>query len=237
MFLAKLEYKNKVERNLSVGNAKDAWKGLNTMMGRNQQQKPLTSADPSALANDLNRFYARFDTQDFSDECNILCESLISCPVTVDEWDVVKCLSRINPRKAPGPDGLKGRVLKVCAEQLGGVFTHTFQLFLNVHFIPHSWKMSTVTPVPKRPGAKEMNDFRPVALTSIIAKCMERIVCNQLIASVANRMDPLQFAYRARRGVEDATLTLFDLISSHLDSAGTTVRVLFMDFSPAFNTI
>ena len=129
VFLAKLEYKDKVERNLFVGNAKDAWKGLNTMMGRNQQQKPLISTDPSALANDLNRFYARFDTQDFSDECNTLCESLISCPVTVDEGDVVKCLSRINPRKASWSDGLKGRVLKVCAEQLGGVFTHMFQLF------------------------------------------------------------------------------------------------------------
>ena len=32
-------------------------------------------------------------------------------------------------------------------------------------------------------------------------------------------------------------LTLFDLISSHLVSAGTTVRVLFMDFSSAFSTI
>ena len=37
--------------------------------------------------------------------------------------------------------------------------------------------------------------------------------------------------------MEDATLTLFDLTSNHLDSAGTTVRVLFMDFSSAFNTI
>ena len=81
-----------------------------------------------------------------------------------------------------------------------------------------------------RPGAKEINDFRPVALTLIIAKCMERIVCNQLIVSVANRMDPLQFAYRARRRVEDATLTLFDLISSHLDSAGTTVKSSFYGF-------
>ena len=34
--------------------------------------------------------------------------------------------------------------------------------------------MSTVMPVPKRPGANEMNDFRPVALTSI-AKCMDKI--------------------------------------------------------------
>ena len=89
----------------------------------------------------------------------------------------------------------------MCADQLGVVFTWMFQLFLNVHFMPHSWKMSTIMHVPKRPSsAKKMNYFRPVALTSSIA--------------VADRMGPLQFAcYRTRR-VGDATLTLFDLISS-----------------------
>ena len=40
---------------------------------------------------------------------------------------------------------------------------------------------------------------------------------------------PLHFAYRAGRGVEDAILTLFNLISGHLDTSGTTVRVLFTD--------
>ena len=38
-------------------------------------------------------------------------------------------------------------------------------------------------------------------------------------------------------GVEDATLTLYNLIASHLDTSGTTVRFLFKDFSSAFNTI
>ena len=65
-----------------------------------------------------------------------------------------------------------------------------------------------------------MNDFRPVALTYILAKCMERIVCNQLVAYVADRMDPLQFAYKAKRGVEDACLILVNLIASHLDKSG-----------------
>ena len=103
--------------------------------------------------------------------------------------------------------------------------------------MPRSLKQSTIMPIAKKPGAREFNDFRPVALTSIIAKCMERLVCNQLIKYVANHMDPLQFAYRAKRGVEDATLTLFNLIASHLDTSGTTVRVLLMDFSSPFNTI
>ena len=82
-----------------------------------------------------------------------------------------------------------------------------------------------------------MNDFRPVALTSILAKCMERIVCNQLVASVADRMDPLQFAHKARRGIEDVCLIFINLIASHLDKSVSYVCVTFMDFSSAFNTI
>ena len=50
-------------------------------------------------------------------------------------------------------------------------------------------------------------------------------------------MDPLQFARMARRGVEDACLILVNLIASHLDKSGSYVRVMFMDFSSAFNII
>ena len=57
---------------------------------------------------------------------------------------------------------------------------------------------------------------------------------DKLTTSVADRLDPLQFVYRVRRGVEVATLTRR---SSHLDKAGTSVRALFMDMSAAFQTI
>ena len=62
-------------------------------------------------------------------------------------------------------------------------------------------------------------------------------MCNQLVASVADRMDPLQFAYKARRGVEDACLVLVNLIASHLDKSGSYVLVMFKDFSLADYTI
>ena len=76
------------------------------------------------------------------------------------------------------------------------------------------------------------NQLTSVALTSVVAKCFERLVCNQL-TSVAVRLDPLQFAYR----VEDATLTLVNLITNHLDTTGSCVRVLLMEFSSAFISI
>jgi hypothetical protein len=234
---AKLDYKGKVEEKLKVGNARDAWVGLNKMMGRDKKKQDLRCENQQVFANDLNKFYARFDVHNFRDECESICAPLTPCEITVDEKDVVKCFARINPFKAAGPDGLGGRVLKSCAQQLGPVFAKMFQLFLNCQFFPRSWKNSTIIPVPKKSTAKEMNDFRPVALTPILAKCMERIVCSQLLTAVADRLDPRQFAYKAKRGVEDACLTLLDLVASHLDSTGTYVRILFMDFSSAFNTI
>ena len=102
---------------------------------RNQVQNTLTSGDASAVANDLNIFYARFD---------IFRDFVVTCPVTVDEQEVVKCLSRIkpidwiivsiNPINAPGPGGLKGIVIKLCAKQLVVVFSNMFRLFLKCGF-------------------------------------------------------------------------------------------------------
>ena len=54
---------------------------------------------------------------------------------------------------------------------------------------------------------------------------------------VVDQLDPLQFAYKASRGVEDASLTLLNMITQHLEKAKAYVRILFADFSGAFNTI
>ena len=50
-------------------------------------------------------------------------------------------------------------------------------------------------------------------------------------------LDPLQFAYRANRSVDDAVNLALHYIHRHLDYTGTYARILFVDFSSAFNTI
>lgn len=112
-----------------------------------------------------------------------------------------------------------------------------FQLFLNASFVPRTWKETTIISVPKNPHAKAMNDFRSVSLTSILCKCMERVVTRELTTMVGERLDPFQFAYKPKRGVEDASVTLLDTMARHLDSPNSYVRILFMDFSSAFNTV
>ena len=105
------------------------------------------------------------------------------------------------------------------------------------HTIPQIWKTSNIIPVPKKTNPAVYNDYRPVALTSIAMKCFERIVKTLLLQSTNHQLDPQQFAYRPKRGVEDATLSLLHSTYEHLDKPGTHVRMLFVDFSSAFNTL
>ena len=68
-------------------------------------------------------------------------------------------------------------------------------------------------------------------------KCFERLVLNILQKEVSLKLDPLQFAYKAKRSVDDAVLVFMNNALKHLEKPGTFVRVLFIDFSSAFNTI
>ncbi len=81
-----------------------------------------------------------------------------------------------------------------------------------------------------------LNDYRPVALTSVVMKWFERMVLAYLKASTGPLLDPQQFAYRANRSVDAAVNMGLHFILQHLERPRTHVRILFVDFSSAFNT-
>ncbi|KAI3367345.1 hypothetical protein L3Q82_026165, partial [Scortum barcoo] len=134
------------------------------------------------------------------------------CPPVISRADVCRTLKRINTRKAPGPDGIPGRALKVCADQLADVFADIFNMSLLQSVVPTCFKETIIVPVPKKTKILSLNDYRPVALTSTIMKCFER-------------------------STEDAIALTLHTALSHLDQRDTYVRMLFIDYSSAFNTI
>ncbi|KAK3557160.1 hypothetical protein QTP70_024709 [Hemibagrus guttatus] len=107
----------------------------------------------------------------------------------------------------------------------------------NTWVIVPCFKRSTIIPIPKKPKITGLNDYRPVALTSVVMKSFERLVLAYLKNITGPLLDPLQFAYRANRSVDDAVNMGLHFILQHLDKSGTYVRLLFVDFSSAFNTI
>ncbi|KAK3515897.1 hypothetical protein QTP86_020857 [Hemibagrus guttatus] len=158
-------------------------------------------------------------------------------PLTIKEEEVNRLFKRLNTRKATGPDSVSPSLLKHCANQLSPVFTDIFNTSLETCHVPACFKTSAIVPVPKKTKITGLNDYRPVALTSVVMKSFERLVLSYLKDITDPLLDPLQFAYRANRSVDDAVNMALHFILQHLDSPGSYARILFVDFSSAFNTI
>ncbi len=103
--------------------------------------------------------------------------------------------------------------------------------------VPCCFKRSTIIPVPKKPKITGLNDYRSVALKSVFMKSFERLVLAYLKDITGPLLDPLQFAYRANTSVDDVVNMGLHYILQHLDKPGNYARILFVDFSSAFNTI
>eukprot|EP00061_Rhincodon_typus_P000864 g13031.t1 len=76
-----------------------------------------------------------------------------------------------------------------------------------------------------------LNDYHPVALTSLIMKCFEKLVMAHINSSLPACLSPLQFAYRRNRSTVDAISLALHLSLEHLD---TQVRLLIIDHSSVF---
>ena len=195
------------------------------------------SSDPSELCDKLNQFYARFDVDVPHENINHLKETLPRDEnFSIDHKYVIKLFAGLNVRKASGPDNISPLILKNCADQLAGEYNNLFEACVRTN-MPSIWKTATIIPVPKNAKAKELNDFRPVALTSVPFKCLERIILKNLLLQTEPKLDNYQFAYRKGRCTDDAIHTYVNTVIEHLEKSNSYVRTLFIDFSSAFNTI
>ncbi len=237
---AKLRYSERIESHFQLNDSRRMWQGLKTICSSGNNSSVEVRADP-LLAEELNTFYGRF-------ECNggaILLNSASASSrqssdhvITVPEDDVRRELRRVNVRKAAGPDGITGRVLRSCADQLAGLFTSIFNESLATSVVPTPFKKSVIIPVPKNSKPSCLNDYRPVALTSTVMKVFERLLKKHICSSIPATWDPLQFAYRPNRSTDDAISQVLHSSLTHIDSKnGNYVRLLFIDYSSAFNTI
>ncbi|KAK2901605.1 hypothetical protein Q8A73_011351 [Channa argus] len=126
---------------------------------------------------------------------------------------------------------------KMCCSDLETLFINCKPFYSPREFCSFILVSVYIPPQAHKPKITGFNDYRPVALTSVVMKSFERLVLAYLKDITGPLLDPLQFAYRANRSVNDAVNMGLHYVLQHLDRSGTYVRILFVDFSSAFNTI
>ncbi|KAI2650124.1 putative RNA-directed DNA polymerase from transposon BS [Labeo rohita] len=240
--VAKRTYAKRLEDQFTSNDPSSVWKGLKTITNY-RTPSPSTEAT-QRLAEDLNEFYCRFENPHtrsddlFTQPLPPSATPLSPRPsLQISEDEVRQVFRKNKRRKAPGPDSVTPACLKTCADELAPIFSQIFNRSLELCEVPDCLKRSTIIPVPKKSKITGLNDYRPVALTSVVMKSFEKLVLAYLKDITGPLLDSLQFAYRANRSVDDAVNIGLYFILQHLGRPGTYVRILFVDFSSAFNTI
>ncbi len=141
---AKHRYKERIESHFQLNDSRRMWQGLRTICAFGNKSSAEMRADPS-LADELNTFYGRFESNGgsaalLSSASGSSRQRSENHVITVSEDEVRRALKRVNIRKAAGPDGITGRVLRSCADQLAGLFTSIFNESLATSVVPTSFK-------------------------------------------------------------------------------------------------
>ncbi|KAJ0177088.1 hypothetical protein K1T71_007097 [Dendrolimus kikuchii] len=102
--------------------------------------------------------------------------------IHIRQKEVRKTLKALDVNKASGPDGIPAIVLKTCAPELTPILTRLYRLSLKTGLVPKSWKQANVQPVPKKGSRADPVNYRPISITSILCKSMERILNVRLLA-------------------------------------------------------
>ncbi len=150
------------------------WQGLKTICPFGNKSSAEVRADPLLTGQIVKHLLWQRDSADQRSQ-EAADRAAIDYVFTVSEDEVRRELKRVNVRKAAGPDGITGRVLRSCADQLAGLFTSIFNESLATSVVPTSFKKSVIIPVPKNSKPSCLNDYRPVALTSTVMKVFERL--------------------------------------------------------------
>ena len=94
--------------------------------------------------------------------------------ITLDE--VVDQLKTLNVNKSPGPDLISLHILKKCWKTLSYPIWKLINWSINIETLPYWWKRANITPIHKKGSKDTVGNYRPIALTSVLCKLLEKIL-------------------------------------------------------------
>ena len=93
---------------------------------------------------------------------------------------VAKKIKAMKDNKSPGVDGIPPKQLMERVEQISIPLARIFNLSLKEGVVPFEWKEENM-PLFKKGLRKKLDNYRPLSLTLVIHKLLERLIKNHMV--------------------------------------------------------
>jgi hypothetical protein len=101
--------------------------------------------------------------------------------IEIKEEEIKKNLKSVKPGKSPGIDHLQPRLLRELSEEISHPLWIIFDKSLKVRAVPVDWKKAKISAIYKNNNKALAGNYRPVSLTSLVCKLMEKLIRNSII--------------------------------------------------------
>ena len=243
---AKTQYENKIVKEVK-NDPKSFWSYVNKNSNTFNHIPDLISDDGQTISDDLgkadilnNFFSSVFTNEDLENipgiekQTNVVLED-----IEITESKIICMLKKLNSSKAPGPDNIHGKVLKECSEFIACPLNLIFNKSMTEGNLPSQWKEAHVKPLFKKGKRAHPANYRPVSLTSLCCKLLERIIKVDITKHLVEKLGLItddQHGFREGRSCCTQLLQIMEKWTEMYDH-GKAWDCIYLDFAKAFDSV
>ena len=159
-------------------------------------------------------------------------------PLVVSPELVAKKIKVMKDNKSPGVDGIPPKLLMETVEQISIPLARVFNLSLKEGVVPFEWKEANIIPLFKKGSRNKSENYRPVSLTSVICKLLERLIKDHMVDFLVKHklLNSSQHGFLKARSCLTNMLCFLEEITKWID-VGSPVDIIYLDFQKAFDKV
>ncbi|XP_065683334.1 uncharacterized protein LOC136096110 [Hydra vulgaris] len=197
--------------------------------------------DQFAIATELNKY---FHSVYVNDNCTNIIEfhnipsNLLLNTVLITQNDVQTRLQALDKSKSVSFDFVHPYVLKECSSSISYPLYLIFKKSMETGTLPDMWKKANVMPLFKKGSKLKASNYRPVSLTSIPCKVLERIIADCIMQHLIknNLLSKKKHGFMKSKSCTTNLLEYLDILTDAFHNR-TPVDALHTDFKKAFDSV
>ena len=224
-------------RKLHKNNVNDFWKEIRTM---NNCKTCLPSnidgvSGSDAIAHLWQKKYAELFNC-VKSNLYVVDNAEFSGDVIVSPEEIQEAILNLSDNKACGPDNITAEHLKCASKKLCPVIAMCFTGLFVHGILPESMLSVVLVPIIKDKVGKlnSSDNYRPIALASVLSKVMETIILSRLEKYILSTDS--QFGFKRKHGTDMCIFALKDILDNY-NTKNSTMFLCFIDASRAFDRI